>query len=466
MDIMIEFLEMCGFDTDEANMALPRIKRLFNKIGITREDIEPTKQRLRLYYDLELEGVRKILRFCLLETADTVLAREEGKKNVVFGFMAPALDVIGTAMMSASRDVLFAHQCWAIQSILGCVFDKLVPVLEAAEKQWLKSGAMGHCANIKTLLGLITLDILPKPDLLLTTGFSCEAAPKTVDLLHEVFGIPVCCIDTCQDRAFDDYAESSRRTIGLAARSLKDAVARICRTIGLVITDEMIWDALAAKGALIHVLQQITELIETSDPMPISATHHSLFMSLVAMTFTRQTMPLAVDAARTLLAELQARIDDGIGVLPKGAPRVLGILPCHHADPRLEHLAGEMGVALAALDIGFESPYPDTPSDPYEIVSLHLQQALASSLSVRSRLIADGCRKLNIDGVLNRYHVGCRTVAGDALMIDHVSKNLGIPALLLEWENFDPRVYAHEPYQKRFELFKMMMENSKRSSCL
>jgi ribosomal protein S30 len=31
--------------------------------------------------------------------------------------------------------------------------------------------------------------------------------------------------------------------------------------------------------------------------------------------------------------------------------------------------------------------------------------------------------------------------------------------LTLEWENFDPRVYNHEQYKRRLELFKVMLSS-------
>jgi benzoyl-CoA reductase/2-hydroxyglutaryl-CoA dehydratase subunit BcrC/BadD/HgdB len=75
-------------------------------------------------------------------------------------------------------------------------------------------------------------------------------------------------------------------------------------------------------------------------------------------------------------------------------------------------------------------------------------------------LILDGCRRYGIDGVLDHFHVGCRAVASDALLIrDAVMKELGIPVLLLEWENFDPRVFQYEQYRTKLELFKAMIEN-------
>ena len=64
---MIELLELCGFEAQEIDTELPRIKRAFNKLGIDVEDIVEAKQRLRKYYDIELKGVRKVFRLCLKE---------------------------------------------------------------------------------------------------------------------------------------------------------------------------------------------------------------------------------------------------------------------------------------------------------------------------------------------------------------------------------------------------------------
>ncbi len=47
----------------------------------------------------------------------------------------------------------------------------------------------------------------------------------------------------------------------------------------------------------------------------------------------------------------------------------------------------------------------------------------------------------------------------DALILrDAISKELGIPVLMLEWDNFDPRSYNHEQYEAKLETFKSMME--------
>ena len=84
--------------------------------------------------------------------------------------------------------------------------------------------------------------------------------------------------------------------------------------------------------------------------------------------------------------------------------------------------------------------------------------SLLTHLGGRVSLILDACKKLNIDGVLDHFHIGCRAMAGDALIIkEEIKKQLGIPVLTIEWENFDPRVYAHEQYKTRLEAFKSML---------
>ena len=458
---MIDFLTLCGFEAAEAESELPRIKRAFTKLGIAPEDIERGKQRLTTYFDMELKGVRKLLRLALRDLVNSVLAREDGKKKVLFGFMAPGFELVSSILVSQSHEVHAAHQSWSALLMMGSVFGKMVPVLEAAEHKWLKAGTVAHCNNVKSILGLFTLDMLPKPDLLVTTGFSCETAPKTINLLDELYDIPGFCYDTCQDRSFKDYEVDSERTIGLVVKSTRKLVERVQEIVGFELTDDMFQEMLDARAELDNAVGALRHLIENSDPLAISAPHENLLMVLYNLTLgIDDGLPQAIDAITTLHEELQERVDKGVGVVEQGAPRILSLLPAHHSDPRLDHLVGEMGMAIVACDPGFMVPYPGSPKDPYAVMSLHLQGSLATSLARRVRLIIEGCKKLKIDGLLNRYHVGCRAVAGDPLIIaDAVGKELGIPVLTLEWENFDPRVYNHEQYKRRLELFKVMLSS-------
>jgi hypothetical protein len=455
---MNELLKLCGFEAQEIEQELPRVQKAFDRLGITAEDIERGKQRLTKYYDMELEGIRKAFRLCLREVIDSVLAREEGKKKIISGFMIPGFETIGIALKSKSKEVYTAHHSWAILLVVGCIFDKMVPILEAAEKKWLKAGAVAHCGNLKTLLGLVTLDLIPRPDLMLTSGFLCETAPKTLNLLHELYGIPVCCWDTCQDKGSGDYSDETSRAVDLAAKSLRRLVERCQEVVGFPITDDMLWEALEARSKFDNDLRKLQHLIHSSDPLPLSPTHDNLWMILSSLTFRIDELPVAIDAVNTVYKEIQERVNKGQGAMEKGAPKVLGALFAHHSDPRLEHLASELGIAVVVDSPTSLIRYEGKRQDPYKVMSQDLGEGLSAGFTIKIPMQMKRCKRLNIDGVLDRFHVGCRAVAGDALVIQNaVEKELGIPVLLLEWENFDPRAYNHEQFKRRLEVFKTMM---------
>jgi benzoyl-CoA reductase/2-hydroxyglutaryl-CoA dehydratase subunit BcrC/BadD/HgdB len=164
------------------------------------------------------------------------------------------------------------------------------------------------------------------------------------------------------------------------------------------------------------------------------------------------------DIINTICEELQGRVNKGMGVMPKGAPRIMAMLPAHYSDPRLEYLVGELGLSQVASDGDFSVPFEETSKDPYTRMLNYFRDSIISSLSQRIPLITEACKKLNLDGVFDRFHAPCRTVAGDALIIQEaIKKELGIPVLLMEWENFDPRAYNHEEYKRKLEVFKTML---------
>jgi benzoyl-CoA reductase/2-hydroxyglutaryl-CoA dehydratase subunit BcrC/BadD/HgdB len=461
---MMELLRLCGYEQKEIESDLPRVEKAFNKLGITAEDIERAKQRLNKYYDIELKGVRKILRLCMQELVNWTLAKEEGKTKFIYGFMVTGFfDAVGSALVSKSKEVYVGNLCPLFQLILGSIFGKIVPILEAAEQRWLKAGTVAHCGNVKTLVGLITLDLIPRPDLLVNSGVLCETAPKTLDLLHELYDIPTYCYDTCQDRDIRDYTEETKRAADLLQKSSRRLIRKIEEIVGFEITDDMVREAADARREIGKALDAVQKLVESSDPLVISANHQGLWMQLLFLALSIDRLPEATDAINTLYEELQERVNKGVGIVEKGAPRIVAILPSHYTDPSLDYMVGEMGMALVATDMLFPSSDLVDLQDPYEKLSADgVQTSLHNSLARRVVSITEGCKKLKIDGVMDRFHIGCRTVTADALMIkDAITKELGIPVLMVERDDFDPRVCNHEQYQKSLEVFKTMLTSGR-----
>ena len=226
----------------------------------------------------------------------------------------------------------------------------------------------------------------------------------------------------------------------------------------------MLWRNLSARKKYSQAKERVHELMRHSDPIPMSSTHLHLLFALDEIVLKGDETASLTVALAALADQLLERVNQGIGSTPKGAPRVLGVLPTHHSDPRWEHVANEAGIAIAASDFEFSSSQGHDgagvldPNDPYDLIGQHLHSAAQQTLGGRLAIVLDACRRLHLDGVLNHYHVGCRYVAGDALPIKNVvTKELGIPVLTFEWDNFDPRSYNHEQNRANLETFQGMM---------
>ena len=462
---MHELLALCGFDERESGELLPRVQRVFARIGVTAADVEIAKRRLTTYYDMELSGVRRLMGLFLKDFCDIVLMRDDGRQRIVHACMLPGMDLLGSAIMENTAEVGLISPNTTFMVVMGCMFGKFVPVLEAAERQWLKAGAVAHCGMVKSRVGLIGLGLIPKPDLTITSGYVCETSPKVNEIIEQMYGIPACFVDAMEDRELGEYPAASRATT-YAAKSMRAARWRIEQVTGFGLTDDMLWRVLKGRRPLDEAMNRLTELIRTADPLPLGSTHLNLLLAVNCISFVGDQLAEAVDILDTLRAELLSRTRSGAGVTPKGAPRVLAIFPHHHSDPRWEHQANQAGLAIVAFDFqgaselaGSEAAIAD-PNDPYEVIVQNLHGSFTQPLGGRIAIVVDFCRRLKVDGVLNHYHLGCRYVVGDALILrDALVKELGMPVLMVEWDNFDPRSYNQEQYEAKLETFRTMIES-------
>ena len=465
---MIELLKLCGFEQEEMDVQLPRMQRTFDKIGITVEDIENGKRRLNTYYDIQLKGVRKMFRLYLRGLANLVLAREDGKEMIVYGLMSPGFEVITAALMNQSSKVFSANPQRFICSVIGLIFDKLTPILETAERKWLKAGGMAHCAHVKMCVGALDMGLIPKPDLIVTSGFLCEAAPKTAEMLQLLWNIPTYSYDTCKDVDTMIYDPQSSKVIDLGVKSFKGFTKKLQDMTDIEITDDMLWEVIHAGRPFADASLKLDNIISHVDPMPVSSTLHSVFYRLAESSGYAGDIQFQVDAINTLYDEIQERISSGFAAVEKGAPRICCMMPPHESDPRLEHLMGKLGIANVASENsifppdGRPVPMVNNHASPYEVLCTHLYLSMYESPKARIPALIGFCKNLKVDGMLARYHAGCRTVALDAMIVKSaVSKELGIPVMVLDWENFDSRVYNHEQYKRKFEAFKQILQERK-----
>jgi benzoyl-CoA reductase/2-hydroxyglutaryl-CoA dehydratase subunit BcrC/BadD/HgdB len=466
---MIELLKLCGFEGQELKSESPRVKKTFDKLGITAEDIERGKQRLNKYYDMELKGVRKAFGIYLKELVNLSLAKEEGKKKIIYVSPFPGCQEAASAAVYASDDVYATVPVLLYQVIFGCIFDKLTPITEAGEKLWLRAGAVAHCALQKQEVGLYSLELIPIPDLKVGRDIGCDLALKTGNLLNEFFGVPTFLIGDCNDRENMEFPGGLERGANYLENSLRRYTRKVGDVVGYEITDELLFEVIQDRLNAGKAVAQYQALVEKSDPLVISASHETIVGGFFQFPLGRESTKASIDAANILCEELKERVNKGRGIVEKGAPRILGILPSSCTYPDLEHLLNEVGIALgvtetslAEFDVRRDSEMGGV-NDPHKLMAYSIWQSpICHSVRARNNNIIGLSKRTGVDGVLNRYNIGCRITVGDAFPIkDAVTKELGIPVLNLAVECWDSRYFDTKQTRRKFELFRDIMKSKK-----
>ena len=209
-DYYDELLKLCGFEDDDIKREKPRIDQAFQRLELGPEDMKTAERWVKQNHDVELLGVRKLLRAWLLELFDLVLARDEGKKIVYYGF--PSIQGPGAAIKTASElagvDIYCACPDAILCHTLGQIFNNLTPVLEAGEENGLPPGH-GLCALQQIRIGGMAKGIIPVPDLVTGSSYYCDMGSKADELLHEIYGHRAVYVDGSMDSRWGEYPHYS-----------------------------------------------------------------------------------------------------------------------------------------------------------------------------------------------------------------------------------------------------------------
>jgi len=455
-----EFLSLCGFEPEEIKREAPRIDKAFSILEIGPDDVNRAKGRIEDFFDIELLGMRKVLGLWLKELTDMVLAKEEGKKVVYVSF--PPISQIGAAIALASEDVYCAAPDVVLSNTLNLLFGKINPILETAEKHGLAPG-IAFCSYLQTRLGAIVKGIVPMPDLLIPSCFLCDLTPATDGLLHEVYGIPVAYIDNLLDVRGEQWPEViSPRKVQYFGSEMRNAIEKFSQVTGCQLPESKIRQAVDVGNRLNSASDQIQQLRQ-ADPLPLSQNDYQL-VSVLASACIKRGLQEGVEALSILRGEVEKRVNDGIGVAEKGAPRVLLVMVPH--DGALAAMIGGLGLAIC-VTAGASTPGGSRPSSYTSlwenVADLQMRRRGANYSSLAYILqLKELARLWNVDGIIFFRHYSCRQYSIFPIKAKEViEKELGIPVLLLEGDYCDFRSYNAQQMRTRVETFAEIVKADK-----
>jgi benzoyl-CoA reductase/2-hydroxyglutaryl-CoA dehydratase subunit BcrC/BadD/HgdB len=455
-----ELLKLCGFEPDEIEKERPRVDRAFEKLEMGPADIEQAEKRVTQYFDTSLVGVRKSLGIWMKQLIDLVLAREEGKKVVYPSY--PNIPMVGLALNLASDEVYCQSPEVVLDVAVGQILGKIDPILEAAEAHGLPPG-VGMCALNQARVGGIVKGIIPVPDLMIPSGSFCDQTPKVDDMLHELYGVPSVCIDGVMDAPWEEYPDMNPRRVKYFGAEIRRAIDETEQALGIDITDEMLEMSLGEMVRLYYALVGLWEFMK-NDPVPVSQSNLGpLFWMLSSPE--RRSMAEGFDAVAKLTLEVKQRVDEGRGVVDRGAPRVLVF--CHHVtDPAVTNMIEGQGLAIALTSFAsitqvMASSFMGVQYTTFEDKAADRLLAFgvyhsASSLIHRYKEL---CQTWQVDGMINLYPFSCRPLAIHPLMAKKaIEDELGIPVLALEGDMYDTRNYSPEALRTRVEAFAELLK--------
>jgi len=226
------------------------------------------------------------------------------------------------------------------------------------------------------------------------------------------------------------------------------------------------WDkAMASSRTLYSAQGRLTRLM-TADPMPISSVEIGLALQLTAGS-TGRAMSEGPEAVAILCDDVEKRVAQGIGVVEKGAPRIMNFI-APFSDPSITHMIEDAGLALSAnlLSVPPQRYPPTTYTSLGEIrAEREMRDGHYHSAFGFAKRFEDAARDYKVDGVLWSYLFNCRPLALTShIMKKWVEENTGIPTLSLESDCYDSRNYSAAALRTRVEAFAEMLRARKASA--
>lgn len=288
---------------------------------------------------------------------------------------------------------------------------------------------------------------LPRPDFLLCCNNICGTVLKWYEELSLHFGVPMFLIDMpfihMKQRAHaQEYVE----------KQLRELVEFLEKQTGHKYDESRFEEVALLSVEGVDLWRQILSL---SRNKPAPFTCFDAFIHMAPIVTLRGT-PEVVYYYRTLKAELEQRVRDGISAVPDERHRLLwDNIPIWYELRNLGHLFAGNGACLVvdtyttawAVEIKVEDPIASMAS-AYSDIYLNI------SIDLMYEKVASLIGQYSIDGVVMHSNRSCKPYSlGQYDIAGMISEDIGIPVLIIEADMTDSRVYSSAQVTERILAF-------------
>jgi benzoyl-CoA reductase/2-hydroxyglutaryl-CoA dehydratase subunit BcrC/BadD/HgdB len=294
---------------------------------------------------------------------------------------------------------------------------------------------------------------LPKPDLLVACNNICGTVLKWYQALAQDLGVPLFLLDA----PYQHEPGSPDHAIQYVAAQLEELVSWVTRHTGHTLNEKKFAQALQLSNEAVTLWREIRELCQAR-PSPLNAP--DLFLTMAPIVVLRGTRE-AVTFYRKLKAEVEERVAGGEGAILEERHRLLwDNIAIWYRLFRLFSLFTDAGACFVVdTYTNAWSVTVDTDEPILGLARTYSTVYINQSLQARADLMADLVQRFQVDGMVFHSNRSCKPYSlGQYELLERVSERTGVPALVLEADMCDTRLYAEEPIKNRIEAFLDLLE--------
>jgi len=292
---------------------------------------------------------------------------------------------------------------------------------------------------------------LPRPDLLFASNNICQTVGYWYNALADRWGIPLLLFDT----PFNFSGEPGEGSIAYMTGQLEEMIPTLERVSGRRFRMPVLKDVLRISK---ETAETWGEVLGTMKTRPSPMTIFDAFVHLAPVVSLRG-LPSALDYYRTLLAELQGRVAEGVGGIRRERKRLMwDNIAVWFKVRDFSLLFAENGMNFVAATYtnawAETAPYMDEARPLESVARAYSRVILNNDLGDRLRLMEQMIRDYHVDGLVIHSARSCKPYSvGQYDLKRRLMEDLAIPSVIIEADIADERAYAEEQTRTRLEAF-------------
>ena len=324
-----------------------------------------------------------------------------------------------------------------------------VELAEVAEKMGfsrdLCSYARGDIGSAVTKGGPI--GGLPKPDFLLACNNICGTVFKWYQELARYFDVPMFLMDT----PFIHNVKTEHATEYVRQQCL-ELVGFLEERTGKEFSEQRFAEVALLSVEAVDLWKQV---LITAEHRPSPFTCFDAFIHMAPIVTLRGTQQV-VDYYKLLVQEMRQRIEDGVSAVPEEKYRLIwDNIPIWYEMRNLGNLFASNNACLVAdtyttawaVDIRIDEPLTSM-ADAYTKVYLNI------SIDLMIEQLLNLMQRYDADGLVMHSNRSCKPYSlGQYDLAREVTEKTGKPALIIEADMTDSRVYSEAQVRERVEAF-------------